>query len=68
LGGVTAWLILFVALYIFNQSVEELAQLYAANFRLHPLGLQPSLILIASAALLGWLGSYWSVSRYLSKL
>ncbi|GBG15587.1 cell division transport system permease protein [Novimethylophilus kurashikiensis] len=68
LGGVTAWLILFVALYIFNQSVEELAQLYASDFRLHPLGLQASLILIVSAALLGWLGSYWSVSRYLSKL
>lgn len=67
-GGIMAWLILYAALYVFNLSVEDLARLYASDFRLKPLGLQPSLILAAGSALLGWLGSYWAVSRYLAKL
>lgn len=67
-GGITAWLILYAALYVFNLSVEDLARLYASDFRLHLLAPQPSLVLIGCSALLGWAGSYWAVSRYLSRL
>jgi cell division transport system permease protein len=67
-GGITAWAILGAALYAFNFSVADLARLYASDFRLRPLGPEDSLLLIGCAALLGWLGSYWAVSRYLSRL
>jgi len=67
-GGITAWLILYAALYVFNLSVEDLARLYASDFRLKPLEFQATLILVGCSALLGWIGSYWAVSRYLSKL
>jgi len=67
-GGMTAWLILYLALYVFNLSVEDLAHLYASDFRLHPLAPQASLALLGCAAMLGWVGSYWAVSRYLSRL
>ena len=67
-GGVTAWIIVYAALYIFNLSVDDLARLYASDFRLNPLRLQASLLLVGGSALLGWLGSYWAVNRYLSRL
>jgi cell division transport system permease protein len=68
LGGVMAWLILLAALYTFNLSVSDLARLYASDFELRPLALNASLALVCGSALLGWLGSWWAVSRYLSRL
>lgn len=68
LGGVTAWLILLATLYIFNLSVSDLARLYASDFKLMPLGLDASLTLIGGSALLGWLGSWSAVSRYLAQI
>lgn len=68
LGGVMAWLILLITLYVFNLSVSELARLYASDFNLKPLDFDASLALIAGAALLGWLGSWWAVGRSLSRL
>lgn len=68
LGGVMAWLILLATLYIFNLSVSDLARLYASDFKLMPLDFNASLVLIGGAALLGWLGSWSAVSRYLSRL
>lgn len=67
-GGLTAWLILYAALALFNLSVEEIARLYASDFRLAPLPPDASLVLVGGSALLGWLGSYWAVGRYLSRL
>lgn len=67
-GGITTWLILYAALYVFNLSVADLARLYASDFRLQPLAPQASLILVGCSALLGWVGSYWAVSRHLSRL
>lgn len=68
LGGGVAWLILLAALYIFNVSVSDLARLYASDFELQPLSLDASLALVCGSAALGWLGSWWAVSRYLSHL
>lgn len=68
LGGAMAWLILWAALYIFNLSVSDLARLYASDFELKPLDFDASLMLICGSALLGWLGSWSAVGRYLSRL
>lgn len=67
-GGIAAWLILYCALSLFNLSIDELARLYASDFRLHMLDAQACLVLIGTAALLGWGGSYWAVSQYLAGL
>lgn len=63
-----AWLILLITLYLFNLSVSDLARLYASDFKLMPLDINASLVLIGGAALLGWLGSWSAVNRYLSRL
>lgn len=68
LGGVMAWLILLITLYLFNLSVSDLARLYASDFKLMPLDINASLVLIGGAALLGWLGSWSAANRYLSRL
>ncbi|OIQ73509.1 cell division protein FtsX [mine drainage metagenome] len=67
-GGMAAWLILYCALSLFNLSIDELARLYASDFRLHMPDIRVSLILIGTAALLGWTGSYWAVNRYLARI
>lgn len=67
-GGVAAWLILSLTLYVFNTSVRELAFLYASDFSLHMLNGEASLVLLISATLLGWFGAWLAVSRYLASL
>lgn len=65
-GGIMAWLILYATTYIFNASVQELAQQYASDFHLAPLDLPSSLILAGCAASVGWIGAYLAVNRHLS--
>jgi cell division transport system permease protein len=48
-----------------NQAIGEFTRLYAADFRLLPLGWTASLSLLAASALLGLLGSALSVRRHL---
>ncbi len=67
-GGLMAWLFVYIALYIFNASVQDLALLYSADFLLHMLGGQASLILLGGAAGLGWLGALLAVNRSLAEL
>lgn len=67
-GGMAAWLFLFAAVSLFNSSIDELAQLYASDFRLQMLDADASLLLILTAALLGWAGSHIAVGRYLSTI
>lgn len=67
-GGITAWVIVYLALQAFNLSVDKLARLYAFNFSLQPLGPEASMVLVGCSAALGWIGSYWAVNRYLSRL
>lgn len=67
-GGMAAWLFLYAAIALFNRSIDELAQLYASDFRLHMLNADASLTLILTAATLGWAGSYLAVNRYLSSI
>ena len=67
-GGLMAWLFVYVALYIFNASVQDLALLYSADFRLHMLNGDASLVLLGGAAALGWLGAFLAVNRSLAEL
>ncbi len=59
LGGVA------VALLPLNQAIGQFTRLYAADFRLLPLGWTASLVLVATSASLGLLGSVLSVRRRL---
>jgi len=67
-GGIVGWLFVYIATALFNHSIDDLAQLYGSDFRLQMLSANASLLLILSAALLGWSGSHLAVSRYLSSI
>jgi cell division transport system permease protein len=68
LGGIAAWLIISTSLFLLNQRVVELAQLYSSTFILHHLSLTDSFTLLCFAAYLGWLGAWLSVSQHLWKI
>ena len=67
-GGLAAWLILYGVLWLFNLSVQEIATLYASDFRLAPQSTQHILLLLVSAVTLGWLGAFLAVSRSLAEM
>lgn len=64
-GALTAWLITFVAIAALREPISRVAALYGSDFRLAGLALEPSLALLASGVILGWLGSYLAASRHL---
>jgi cell division transport system permease protein len=51
-----------------SDTVSELAQLYATEFKLYPLGIVSSLLLLFASAIIGLLGAVLSVRRYLARL
>ncbi len=65
-GGLAAWAIVWGGLYLLNNGLAELAQLYGASFRLQHLSLPDSLALCLAAGLLGWLGAALSLRRHLA--
>lgn len=65
LAGAAAWLIIAASLYLLNNSLSELAQLYASNFTLHHLSGGDSIALLVFSGYLGWLGAWLSVSQHL---
>lgn len=67
-GGVLACVIVALGYFSINQSVQRLADLYQSGFHLQALGFQGNLVLLASATLLGLLGSWLAVSRHLSQI
>lgn len=66
-GGLALGLVA-LSLQPLNQAIAEFAKLYASEFHLSPLGLLPSLCLIAVSKILGLCGAYLSVRRQLSKI
>lgn len=68
LGGVTAWLLAVVALWLLSGPVRTLAGLYGSRFVLEGLGLNGSLLLLGVGSVLGWLGSWVAVSRHLGEI
>lgn len=67
-GGAAAWGILSITTIIFNRSVQELAFLYASDFRLSMLDSTATMYLLLGSTLLGWLGAWLAVSRHLAGL
>ena len=65
LGGGLAWAIVSGACALLRQPFGELGGLYGMELRLEALPALQSLILIAFATFLGWLGARLSVSRHL---
>ncbi len=66
-GGV-ALIAVALALNPLNTAIADFARLYASEFRLAPLDLIPTLILLAASAFLGLLGALLSVQRHLARL
>lgn len=65
LGAVAAWLILALVLVLLKAPIAELTTLYGSDLRIEGLGLRGSGLLLATGALLGWIGSRISVGRHL---
>jgi len=67
-GGLVALAILWLGLSALNVGVQELASSYGSTFRLGFPGAADALSILAFAGLLGWLGSYMSVSVHLRQI
>lgn len=65
LGGLAALGIVVTGLAILNRDLGTLAQLYGADLRLSFPNSREMGAVLSSAAALGWLGAYLSVSRHL---
>ncbi|MFZ6766836.1 cell division protein FtsX [Undibacterium sp. Di26W] len=65
-GGIALGLIA-AALQPLNLAIAEFAKLYASEFHLVPLGMLPSLFLLAISMLLGLIGVWLSVRRQLAR-
>lgn len=64
-GGLIAWLLSAVAVGVLRASVNRIAGLYGSSFQIMGLDLRASAILVGSAVVLGWLGSYITASRHI---
>lgn len=67
-GGCLAWLLLVWGFAWLNQSVTELASLYASDFRLAGVSLDDGFSLLIGAVLLGYIGAWLAVARHLREL
>jgi cell division transport system permease protein len=65
-GGLASWAIIGASLYLLNNGLADLSQLYGTHFQLRHLSWQDSLGLLLFSAWLGWFGAWMSVSRHLS--
>jgi len=67
-GGLTAWAIVAISLYLLNNALSSLSQLYGTRIELQQLRWEDGLSLLAFAAALGWLGAWLSVNQHLARL
>ena len=65
LGGLLAWLFVSVAFELLAEPVQHLSALYGNTFALNGLDITSTLLLLLAATLLGLLGSWLAVGRYL---
>ena len=66
-GGITAWLMVWAGLWLLNDRLDSLTQLYGASFTLRHLSLTDAASLCLFAAALGWLGAWLSANRNLAQ-
>ena len=67
-GGAVALAILWASLATLNAGLAELAKTYATTFRFQFLSPADALAVASFSALVGWLGAYLSVSKYLREI
>lgn len=67
-GGLAAWAIVAISIYLLNGGLASLSQLYGARIELQQLRLADALSLLAFATALGWLGAWLSVNQHLARL
>jgi len=66
-GGISAWIIVWAGLWLLNDRLGSLTQLYGASFTLRHLSLPDAAGLCLFAATLGWLGAWLSANRNLAE-
>jgi cell division transport system permease protein len=64
-GGLIAWLIVAIVVFVLGDPVERIAGLYGSKFQLQGLGLVGWAALMAGGTGLGWLGSFIAATREL---
>jgi len=64
-GGLVAWLIVAVVVFVLSDPVQRIAGLYGSDFQLQGLGLPGWLALMVGGIGLGWLGSFIAATREL---
>lgn len=67
-GGILAMILLSLLLLLLAEPVSSLADSYQSDFQLHGLGFGGGLLLIASGAMVGWLGAWLAVGRHLGDI
>lgn len=65
-GGAAAWLMIWIALLVFNEQLRPLSALYGIPLQLAHLTTADSLAALFFAATLGWFGAWLSVRRHLA--
>lgn len=68
IAGAVALIAVAVALNPLNAAIADFARLYASEFRLAPLDIVATLVLLAASAFLGLIGALLSVQRHLARL
>ena len=67
-GGLCAVGFVFLSQMLLNRNLSGFGSLYGVELRLEFLPLTDTLVFLVFATFLGWLGTYLSVSRHLSKI
>ena len=67
-SGAAALAVVALALQPLNDAIADFARLYASEFRLAPLGIPATAILLGLSAALGLAGALMSVQRHLSRI
>ncbi len=67
-GGLLAILMIEIVIQIFNLSVAKISTLYSSDFSLNLFNANLFCIIIGSAILIGWLGSYLAVTRSVASI
>ena len=68
LGGVCAWVMVSLALWLLSAPVQRLTALYQNDFHLSGLSFTLTLLLVCVGALLGLMGAWLSVGRHLANI
>lgn len=67
-GGLIAWCLISLSLWLLSEPVKKLATLYYSQFTLVTLNMGSSLILLSSGIFLGLAGAWLAVSRHLKDI